>query len=109
MIKWSSICKGCDMAKWFDDVIAEKISEANNHVILVPARNANAPLDAVDVFDGVTGQFIIADVPEIPAREFAIIWNSLTDSGDNTDSMKKLNLAWLYSAISPQKGQYTRG
>ena len=83
------------MAKWFEEIIADKIRSAKNHVILVPAQNPNAPLDTVDIFDGVTGQFIAADVPEVPAREFMAIWNNLQDAGDNTDSMKKLNLSWL--------------
>ena len=57
------------MVNWFEEVIADKIRSAKNHVILVPARNQNAPLDAVDIFDGVTGQFIVADVPEDSARD----------------------------------------
>jgi hypothetical protein len=87
------------MTRWFEEMVAEKIHAAKNHVILVPARNPNSPLDTVDVFDGVTGQFIVADVPENPAREFAIIWNNLQDAGDNTENMKKLNLAWLDTAV----------
>jgi hypothetical protein len=83
------------MARWFDDAITEKLREAGNHVILVPARNPNAPIDTVDVFDGVTGKFIAADVPEGDARNFAIVWNNLVDSGENNETFKQVNLSWL--------------
>ena len=86
---------GCEMARWFEDEIADKIRTAENHVILIPAQNPDAGIDMVDVYDGVTGKFIAADVPESPAREFVIIWNELVDAGDNTESVKKLNLEWL--------------
>ena len=85
--------------KWFEEAVADKMRAAKNHVILVPAQNPNAPIDTVDIFDGITGQFIVADVPEEAAREFVIIWNALQDSGDNTENMKKLNLSWLDTAV----------
>lgn len=94
------------MIGWFEQAIAEKISSAGNHVILIPARNPDAPLDTVDVYNGVTGQFIAADVPEESAREFAIIWNDLVDRGENNDSIQKLNMAWL-TDVKGQK-HYTR-
>jgi hypothetical protein len=83
------------MAFWFEEAIAEKLKEAGNHVILVPAQNPNAPLDTVDIYNGETGQFIAADVPEDPAREFAIIWNELVENGENTEKARKLNFSWL--------------
>jgi len=87
--------KGLSMLGWFEQAIAEKLSTAGNHVILIPARNLDAPLDTVDVYDGVTGQFIAADVPENAAQDFAIIWNELVDRGENTENLRKLNIAWL--------------
>jgi len=83
------------MTKWFDEAITEKLREAGNHVILVPAQNPNALMDTVDVFDGVTGQFIAADVPEDAARNFATVWNKLVDAGENTETAKRVNLEWL--------------
>ena len=83
------------MTKWFDDVVAEKLREAGNHVILVPAQNSQAFIDTVDVYDGITGQFIAADVPEKAARNFATIWNKLVDAGENTETAKRVNLEWL--------------
>lgn len=83
------------MTKWFDEAITEKLREAGNHVILIPARNPVAPIDTVDVYDGVTGTFIAADVPEEAAHNFAVVWNNLVDAGENTESVRKVNLSWL--------------
>ena len=88
------------MVNWFEEVIADKIRSAKNHVILVPARNQNAPLDAVDIFDGVTGQFIVADVPEDSAREFALIWNTLIMNGESRESIEQINLLWLTGCLA---------
>ena len=91
------------MAKWYEDAIAEKIREAGNHVILVPAQNENAPIDTVDVFDGKTGTFIVSEIPEEPAREFAVIWNGLVDSGESTETIRTFNLEWLSGVKANRK------
>jgi len=91
------------MTKWFDDVIAEKIHSANNHVILIPAQNPNAPLDTVDVYDGITGKVLVTDVPESSAQDFAIIWNSFIDDSENNETAKKINLAWLTDSVGNRK------
>lgn len=83
------------MTRWFENMIADKINDAKNHVILLPAQNPIATIDVVDIYDGVTGQFVAADVPEEQAREFAIIWNGLVDIGENTEAAKKINFGWL--------------
>lgn len=88
------------MTIWFEEAIEAKLKDAGNHVILVPARNPNAPLDTVDVFDGITGSFLAADVPEESAREFMLIWNGLVDRNENTEEMKNINLAWLAASKS---------
>jgi len=80
---------------WFETAISEKIEAAGNHVILIPANSPTAPLDTVDLYDGITGNFIAENIPEDSARAFAIIWNELVDSGENTESIKKLNISWL--------------
>jgi hypothetical protein len=83
------------MAKWFDDVISDKLRDAGNHVILVPARNPNVLMNIVDIYDGVTGKFIAANIPEDAARTFATVWNSLVDNKENTETIKHVNLSWL--------------
>lgn len=83
------------MTKWFDEAVSEKLHAAGNHVILIPAQNTDAPVDSVDIYDGITGQFIVAGVPEDAAYTFAKVWNDLVDSGENTELAKKINIAWL--------------
>ena len=83
------------MMNWFDEAVTEKLHEAGNHVIMVPACNPDAPIDTVDLYDGITGKFIAAGVPEEAARKFAKVWNDLQDSGENTESAKHINLEWL--------------
>lgn len=80
----------------------QKIRMAGNHLVLVPARNEDAPLDTVDVFDGERGEFIATQVPEKPAREFVVIWNELLDSGESIEKIRTINLEWL-TGISGKK------
>ena len=89
------------MAKWFDDEIDDKLRGAGNHVILIPARNPNASIDTVDIYDGITGKFIAANVPEKAATTFATVWNKLVDSNENNELIQKFNLEWILN--SPDK------
>jgi hypothetical protein len=91
------------MAKWFDDVITDKLRNAGNHVILVPARNPNVLMNIVDIYDGVTGKFIAANVPEEAAITFATVWNKLVDANENTEITKYVNLSWLNDVQSERR------
>lgn len=83
------------MSKWFEDSIDEKIQNAGKHVILIPARNPNAPIDTVDIYDGASSEFIAENISEHSAQNFAVIWNNLVDINENTDNVKKINISWL--------------
>lgn len=82
------------MAFWFEEDTISRIRSAGNHVILVPPTNPNAPLDTFDIFDGITGLIVAADIPEAKAREFATIWNTLVDSGETAD-FARMSTNWL--------------
>ena len=62
---------------------------------MIPSRDVNAPIDSVDIYDGVTGHFIVANVPEEAAYTFAKVWNNLVDAGENTELAKKIDMKWL--------------
>jgi hypothetical protein len=89
-----------------NDELAEKIRNAGNHIIIVPAQKNTVSLDTFDVFDGNSHEFIAVDVPEKSAQEFAIIWNELVDNGESVENIRKINLEWL-TGVVPMKS-YSR-
>ena len=84
--------------KWYTEIdheLAEKIRSAGNHVIVVPAQTDAAPLDTFDVFDGNSNEYVAVNISEKAAQEFATMWNSLIDSGETVENIRRMNLAWL--------------
>lgn len=82
---------------WIDESQVEqttKIREAGNRVIVVASQNGNAP-DTFDIFDGTTQQFVVRQVTEKSALEFAQIWNSLIENGEDPSFLRSINLVWL--------------
>lgn len=73
---------------------AEKIRDAGSRVIIVPAINSSV-LDTFDVYNGSSKEYIAANVSEKSAQELAAIWNGLLSTGENTDTIRKINLSWL--------------
>jgi hypothetical protein len=73
---------------------AERIDNAGNHLIAIPAQNTSAPIDTFDIFDGSTHQIIAVNCSEKVANDFITMWNGLIDS-NNKDSIAHVNLAWL--------------
>lgn len=89
---------------WADEYklkIDEQLAHAGNHVIVVPAQDADAPIDTVDVFDGAAHAYIATRVPEKQASNFAAIWNAMIDNGDTT-ALRKIDLAWFSGIVERQ-------
>ena len=85
--------------------IDAKINEAGRHVVIVPAQNAAAPLDTVDIFDGGTHQFIAHAIPQSSAQEFAVIWNNLVDNGETAGHDQNNLMAWITGETIPARAR----
>lgn len=86
------------MKNWIEDIKNannEKIRNAGQHMVIIPALNNAAPLDTFDVFDGGSCKFVARSIPEKTAQEFTTIWNGLIDNGESVENIRKYPLNWL--------------